>query len=219
MPPPRLKTSPPTQSAGHRPPHPVRPLLHRTLRPHSRMLRPPFPQAIRHLTSLASHPRYTPCQPMLPTPRKATSHNKDLRPDQRKINSSKKRYTSHEVAAARVASPSGRTRTIKKRKGPTRWLPICQPFDQSSTLKQFNRYAESKECLSSLLRQNCLHASIQAALIAACGVLMQNTLLHALVQNRRGRAVLRGRIGVIAGSDRLTQRAQRPAQLALVRAV
>src|SRR6202022_4150749 len=73
--------------------------------------------------------------------------------------------------------------------------------------------------LSSLLRRHCLDAGIQAALVAAGGVLMQNALLHALVQDRNRRAIdLTQRLRVATG-DRLAQGAQRAAQLALVGAI
>ncbi len=73
--------------------------------------------------------------------------------------------------------------------------------------------------LSSLLRCHSLHPRIQPALIPVRGVLMQNTLLHALVQDRRGLAVLSRCRGMIALGNRLTQLPQCSTQLALVRAV
>src|ERR1700744_2389691 len=56
-----------------------------------------------------------------------------------------------------------------------------------------------------LLRRNRLHASIQAALVAVCRVLVQNTLLHALIENRRGRTILGRRLFVIALRNCFTQ--------------
>jgi hypothetical protein len=83
----------------------------------------------------------------------------------------------------------------------------------------------SYDCVSELrlrdllLRRNSLHACIQTALVAVRGVLVQNALLHALVQDRRGFAVLGRCRGVVALGNRLAQQAQGSTQLALVRAV
>ena len=81
-------------------------------------------------------------------------------------------------------------------------------------------FVERKEkVLSSLLGRNCLDSRIQPALVAAGGVLMQNALLHALVEHRDGLAVRLAQRLRIALGDRFTQRAQRASQLALVGAV
>ena len=73
--------------------------------------------------------------------------------------------------------------------------------------------------LSSLLRCHSLHARIQPALVAARGVLVQHALLYALIQNRRGLAILCGGRGMVALGDRLPKQTQRTPQLAFIRAV
>src|SRR5882757_7636447 len=89
----------------------------------------------------------------------------------------------------------------------------------SSRVPDFQRNRTAKKLSGLLLRCHSLHTRIQPALVAVCGVLMQNTLLHALVQDRRGLAVLGCCRSMVALGDCLTQLAQRPTQLALVRAV
>jgi hypothetical protein len=76
-----------------------------------------------------------------------------------------------------------------------------------------------EKVLGSFLGRNGLYASIQTALVTAGGVLMQNTLLHALVEHRNGLAVSLTQRCSVALGDRPTQRAQRSTQLALVGAV
>ena len=66
---------------------------------------------------------------------------------------------------------------------------------------------------------NSLDAGIQTAFVAARGVLVEDALLHALIQNGRGLAVLSGGCGVVALGDGLAKLAQGAAQLALIRAV
>ena len=72
---------------------------------------------------------------------------------------------------------------------------------------------------SFLCENRRLHPSIQPALIPARGVLMQHAFLHALIQDRRRRAVNLHQFALIALRNRLTQDAQRSPQLALVRAI
>jgi hypothetical protein len=73
--------------------------------------------------------------------------------------------------------------------------------------------------LSDLLHGNSLHASIQTALVAAGGVLGQNALLDALVEHRDSGAISCAKSLRVALRNRLTQRTQCAAQLALVSAV
>ncbi len=70
-----------------------------------------------------------------------------------------------------------------------------------------------------MFNYNSLHACIQAGLVAARGVLMQNTFLNALVEDGDGHAVLLGYILAIAFEESLAEAAQDSAQLAFVRAV
>ncbi len=73
--------------------------------------------------------------------------------------------------------------------------------------------------LSSLLDHDCLHASVQTALVTGCGVLVQDALLDALVQERDGAAVLNGDGLRVCGGERLAHGAEAAAHLALVGAV
>ena len=70
-----------------------------------------------------------------------------------------------------------------------------------------------------LLGGQCLHASIQTALVARRSVVMQNALLHALVQQGDGLVVLRPRRGNIALLQCLAHGAQAVSELAAVGAV
>lgn len=78
---------------------------------------------------------------------------------------------------------------------------------------------KKKYFLGGLLGRSSLHTSIQTALVPARSVLVQNTLLDTLVQHRNRLTVGLTQRLCVAGSNRLTQRAQRAAQLALVGAV
>ena len=64
-----------------------------------------------------------------------------------------------------------------------------------------------------------LDAGVQARLVAAGGVLVQDTLLNALVEDRDGLRVVGGDGLFVAGDDGLTQAAQAAAELGLVGAV
>ena len=86
------------------------------------------------------------------------------------------------------------------------WLPIL-------------RVATDGTVKLGLLGGQRLHASIQAALVARSGVVMQNALLHALVQHGDGHVVLRLRGGRIVGLQRFAHGAQAVAELAAVGAV
>jgi len=69
------------------------------------------------------------------------------------------------------------------------------------------------------LDDESLDAGVETALVTAGGVLVQDTLLDALVEHRSGRAVGFKRLGVIACGDGLAQKTQGAAKLGLVGAV
>jgi len=69
------------------------------------------------------------------------------------------------------------------------------------------------------LYDESLNAGVETALVTAGGVLVQDTLLDALVEDRSGGAVRFKRLGVIAGGDGLAQKTQGAAKLGLVGAV
>lgn len=73
--------------------------------------------------------------------------------------------------------------------------------------------------LGRLGSDDCLHAGVQASLVAASGVLVDDALLHALIENGDGGAVRCAEGLGIALGDSLSQGAQASTQLALVGAV
>src|SRR4030081_3848613 len=78
---------------------------------------------------------------------------------------------------------------------------LAAAFPPSSAVQSS---VEINKVLSSFLGRSSLHASVQPALVTAGGVLVQNTLLHALVEHRNGLAIsLTQRLRVASG-DRLT---------------
>ena len=64
-----------------------------------------------------------------------------------------------------------------------------------------------------------LDAGVEAALVAARGVLVENTLLDALVEDRDGRTVDLGKGLLVAGCDGLAHEAQGTAKLGPVGAI
>jgi hypothetical protein len=64
-----------------------------------------------------------------------------------------------------------------------------------------------------------LDAGVEAALVAAGGVLVQHTLLHAAIQDRDGRTVDGGNGLLVAGGEGLAHEAEGAAELGLVGAV
>src|SRR5487761_1190376 len=69
------------------------------------------------------------------------------------------------------------------------------------------------------LGRQSLHASIQAALVTRSGIVVQNALLHALVEQRGGLVVLRSRRGYIALLQGFAHGAQAVTELGAVGAV
>ena len=86
------------------------------------------------------------------------------------------------------------------------WLPIL-------------RVATDGTVKLGLLGGQRLHASIQAALVARSGVVMQNVLLHTLIQHGDGHVVLRLRSRHIVRLQSFAHGAQAVAELAAVGAV
>lgn len=73
--------------------------------------------------------------------------------------------------------------------------------------------------LGSLLKRRSFHASSEAALVARSGVVVEDALLHALVERRNGLPELLVDGGGIALGEGLAQQAQAAADAALVGAV